>query len=233
MNLLTIIPARGGSKGVPGKNTRLIGGKPLIAWTILAALDSSAARSDLIVSTDSEEIASVSRSCGAEVPFVRPESLSDDKATSLSVMQHAVQFMESIAGSQYDWVLLLQPTSPLRTAEDIDNAILLADATDCDSVIAVTEKASEHPRLAKFVKDGFLYPFLGETLEAARRQDCSPEAVFNNGALYLTRRNCIVEKEVILGERALAYRMPRERSIDIDDLLDFEIAELLLKRKRN
>ncbi|MEQ8443917.1 MAG: acylneuraminate cytidylyltransferase family protein [Alphaproteobacteria bacterium] len=230
MSILAVIPARGGSKGLPGKNIMPLCGKPLIVWTIEAALGASCGISDVVVSTDDDAISSAAVAAGALVPFRRPEELAADDTPTLPVIQHAVREMEAARGEPYGWVLTLQPTSPLRTARDIDVAVSLATDSKpaCDSVISVTERPGEHPRLAKYVEGGALKPFVGESLEGVRRQDCRPPAVFNNGAIYLTRRSVLMDRGAILGDRALACPMPRERSIDIDDMLDFQLAELIL-----
>lgn len=233
MSILAIIPARGGSKALPGKNVKLLAGRPLIAWTVEAALNASCGIADIIVSTDSESIAEAARTAGASVPFLRPSTIAQDDTPTLPVIQHAVLEMEADRDNPYDWVLTLQPTSPLRTAADIEASVALARNSDppCDSVIAVTERPGEHPRLAKFEQDGVLKPFIGDSLEGIRRQDCTPPALFNNGAIYLTRRDVVMKQNAILGERALPYCMPLSRSIDIDDLLDFKMTEMILMDK--
>jgi CMP-N,N'-diacetyllegionaminic acid synthase len=230
MRILAVIPARGGSKGLPGKNIRPLAGRPLIAWTIDAAKDAGEKIADIVVSTDDESIADVARTAGVDVPFLRPDTLARDDTPTLPVIQHAVGDMETRRGAAYDWIMTLQPTSPLRDGLDIDAVIGMAKAAvpPCDSVVSVTERPGEHPRLAKHEEDGALRPFIGESLEGIRRQDCAPPALFNNGAIYLTRRDVLMDGNAILGERALAYRMPRSRSVDIDDLLDFKLAELIL-----
>lgn len=228
-----MIPARGGSKALPGKNIKLLAGRPLIAWTVEAALKASCGIADIIVSTDSDEIAEAARAAGGAVPFLRPPAIAQDDTPTLPVIQHAVLEMEADRDTPYDWILTLQPTSPLRTATDIDASVALARDSDplCDSVISVTERPGEHPRLAKFQQDGVLKPFIGDNLEGIRRQDCTPPALFNNGAIYLTRRDVLMDQGAILGNRALAYCMPQSRSIDIDDLLDFKLTELILTEK--
>lgn len=235
--VLAVIPARGGSKGLPGKNIRPLCGLPMIAWTIDAARQAGIPATAVVVSTDDAAIAEIARTSGASVPFRRPDHLATDEATTLDVLMHAVSAVELAnpgPAGQLGWILLLQPTSPLRTAADITAALDLAATAepDCDSIIAVAERNAEHPRLAKKIdKDGYLTPFLGASLEGIRRQDCRPSAVFNNGAIYLTRRSVLMESRRILGDRARALVMPRERSIDVDDEIDFVLAECLLSRR--
>jgi CMP-N-acetylneuraminic acid synthetase len=226
--ILAVITARGGSKRVPGKNIRPFAGKPLLAWTIEAALGCRDQLHGLVLSTDDEAIAQVGREFGAEVPFMRPAELSGDTAGSLAVVQHATRFIEARDGVCMDWVLLLQPTSPLRAACDISAALDLARSHDCDSVVAVTEMPT-HPVFAKTIDaDGLLRPFLLEEPEGLRRQDAGPPAYMRNGAIYLTRRNVLMERNSIYGARIRPCMMPAERSVDIDTDLDFRLAELLL-----
>ncbi len=231
MRILTIIPARAGSKGLSGKNIRQLAGKPLITWTLEVTRTAGLNPDDVIVSTDSEQIAEVVRAAGGNCPFLRPAEFSTDEASSLVVMQHALAFAEKSSG-QYDWLLLLQPTSPLRTGDDIKRVIHIAQSNQlADSIISVSEEPSFHPRFAKYIDhSGCLKTFDGVSLESVRRQDCQPPAVFNNGAIYLTRRD-ILQKGMILGDYSIAYIMPKERSIDIDDEFDFVVAQALLERQ--
>lgn len=227
--ILTVITARGGSKRVPGKNIRPIAGKPLLAWTIEAALACRDSLHAVVLSTDDEEIAAVGRKCGADVPFMRPAQLASDAAGSLEVVQHATQFIESRDGVYMDWILLLQPTSPLRAAVDIRGALELADARQCDSVIGVTEAPIHPVYIKKISSDGLLIPFLLDEPEGLRRQDVAPPAFIRNGALYLTQRKVVMESNSIYGKRIRPYVMPDQRSVDIDTPLDFRFAELLLE----
>lgn len=231
MRILTIIPARAGSKGLSGKNIRQLAGKPLITWTLEATRAAGLNPDDVIVSTDSEQIAEVVREAGGNCPFLRPAELATDDASSLVVMQHALAFAESYS-AQYDWLLLLQPTSPLRTGDDIKHVIQIAQSNHlADSVISVSEEPSYHPHFAKYIDpSGSLKPFGAASLESTRRQDCHPSVVFNNGAIYLTRRD-ILQKNMILGNHSIAYIMPKERSIDIDDEFDFVVAQAMIERR--
>ena len=149
------------------------------------------------------------RAAGGNCPFLRPAEFSTDDASSLVVMQHALAFAEKSSGP-YDWLLLLQPTSPLRTADDIKHVIHIAKSNQlADSIVSVSEEPSYHPHLAKCIDlSGCLKSFDGASLESVRRQDCQPPAVFNNGAIYLTRRD-ILQKGMILGDCSIAYIMPK------------------------
>jgi len=229
MHVLAVITARGGSKRLPRKNIRSLGGKPLIAWTIESALAAKDHLYRIVVSTDDERIAEVARQYGAEVPFLRPAELATDQTKSLPVVQHAVRFVEERDRVRLDWVLLLQPTSPLRVASDIINSIKLAQSDECDSVISVFELSHHHPVFAKKIDDrGYLAPFMIEEPEGLRRQDVSPPAYMRNGAIFLTRRDVLMEQNSIWGTRIKPYIMPEERSIDTDSELDFRVAELFL-----
>jgi CMP-N-acetylneuraminic acid synthetase len=231
--ILAVIPARGGSKGVPGKNIRPIGGKPTIAYTIEAALAVRHILWRIIVSTDDEKIAHVARQCGAEVPFMRPADLAGDQVPTLPVLQHAVKFIEQQDGLTLDWVLLLQPTAPLREAQDIETAMNLARNGGCDSVISVVQVFAEHPILMKRIEDNQLLPYCLEEKEGTRRQDYQPPAYMRNGAIYLSRRGVIMEQNSIWGRTIRPYIMPPDRSVSIDSEIDFKLVEIMLTSKNN
>ncbi len=231
LRTLAIIPARGGSKGVPHKNIRPVAGKPLIAYTIEAALAMRERLYRLIVSTDDEQIAEVARRLGAEVPFLRPAELSGDRVPMAPVLQHAVGAIEVQDGVRLDWVLLLQPTAPLRAPEDIRAALDLAERGGCDSVISVVQVFAVHPILMKRIENDRLLPFCIEEKEGTRRQDYQPPAYMRNGAIYLTRRDVLMERGSIWGEVIRPYLMPEERSLSIDSELDLKLADLLLREQ--
>ncbi len=235
MAVLAVITARGGSLTLPRKNVLPFAGKPLIAHSIEAALSArerGAPILDVVVSTDDEEIVQVSRRYGAKAPFLRPAELATSEAASLPVVQHAVDFMEEAAGSHFDWILLLQPTSPLRTAADVVEALSLGEEKEATAVISVTDANSAHPAKLKLVEDGMLRPYLGTSFTPVRRQDFGFDVYRTNGAIYLTRRDVLMDEHSFYGKRPCAYVMPSERSIDIDTRLDFEIAEFLFQRER-
>jgi N-acylneuraminate cytidylyltransferase/CMP-N,N'-diacetyllegionaminic acid synthase len=225
--LLAVIPARRGSKGVPGKNLRVLAGLPLVAHAIRQALRCRAIER-CIVSTDSEEIAAISRREGAEVPFRRPASLGGDRTTSLEVILHALRWLEAHEGYRPSAVVLLQPTSPLRTPADIDAAWRLLRRRKADAVVSVTP-AMHHPWWTKTVRaDGRLADFLPSINgKASRRQDL-PAAYALNGAVYLARREALLRHGTWYGRRAYAYVMPPERSLDLDTAWEFHLAELIM-----
>ena len=229
LQVLGIIPARGGSKGIPHKNITLLAGKPLIAWTIQAA-QSSLLLNRVIVSTDDNEIALVAKQCGAEVPFLRPAELAEDDTPGMAPILHAVEWLEENEKYVPDLVMCLQPTSPLRSAEDIDAAIELAEHKNADAVVSVMP-VDHHPDWMRCVDaDGRLIDFSTNDDHATRRQDLPPVYALN-GALYLGTRKVLVEQESWYTDKTFAYIMPPERSLDIDTPWHLRLADLILKDK--
>jgi CMP-N,N'-diacetyllegionaminic acid synthase len=231
LKTLAVIPARGGSKGVPRKNIRPVCGKPLIAYTIESALAAHHLLHRVLVSTEDEEIAAMARQYGAEVPFLRPTELAADQTPTLPVLQHAVRFVEAQDHVTLDWVLLLQPTAPFRTVEDIEAVLALAQQGGCDSVISVVQVFSVHPILMKRIEVGRLLPYCIEVKEGNRRQDYQPPAYMRNGAIYLTRREVLMERHSIWGEVIRPYVMPEERSVGVDSELDLKLVDVLLRER--
>ena len=223
-----MIPARGGSKGVPRKNVRQVGGKPLIAYTIAAALEARDVLDRVIVSTDDDEIAAVAGASGAEVPFMRPPELSGDRVPMLPVLQHAVRFAEEQEGRRYSWVCLLQPTVPFRTADDIRAALALGRQGGCDSVISVVRVFAVHPMLMKKIEEDRLVPYCVPEPEGTRRQDYDPPAYMRNGAIYLTRRGVLMDRGSIWGDVIRPLVMPEERSVGVDSELDMKLVEVMM-----
>ncbi len=230
-NTLAIIPARGGSKAVPRKNIRVVGGKPLIAYTIETALAAGELFHRVIVSTDDAEIAEIAKHYGAEVPFMRPGELSGDHVPTLPVLQHGVDFVEKQDSLTLDGVFLLQPTAPLRTVADIAAALEIARKEDCDSVISVVQVFAVHPILMKRIEDNCLTDYCMVEKEGTRRQDYNPPAYMRNGAIYLTRRNVLMNENSIWGQKICPYVMPPERSVSIDDDMDLRLLEIMLQER--
>lgn len=229
--ILALIPARGGSKGVPRKNVRPVAGKPLLAYTVETALGARELFHRIIVSTDDEEIAAVARECGAEVPFTRPADLAGDRIPMIPVIQHAVRFVEEQDGVRLDWVLLLQPTAPFRTTGDLTQAVALAQQGGCDSVISVVQVFAHHPILMKRIENDRLLPYCIEEKEGTRRQDYQPPAYMRNGAIYLSRRDVLMSGSV-WGQVIRPYVMPEDRSVNVDSELDLKLVELMLAERR-
>lgn len=208
MTFIAIIPARSGSKRLKNKNILQLGNKPLIAWTVEAALKSKLIDT-VIVSTDSEEIANVSRSLGAEVPFTRPKELSSDKATSYDVIKHALAFYETKKKFQY--IILLQPTSPLRTTADIDKAIKLL-GKDTKAVVSVCEASHSPLWMNTLPKNHSLKNFLVKQIKNKRSQDLEKYYLLN-GAVYISEINYFLKQKGFFGPKTKALIMPQERSI--------------------
>jgi N-acylneuraminate cytidylyltransferase len=228
--LLAVIPARGGSKGLPGKNISPLAGLPLIAHSILfsklcPAIDCC------VVSTDSAQIAEVARAHGAEVPFLRPYALSRDETPSLFVLQHALREMEVRGGRRFEAVLLLQPTSPARLPEDVSQAIsLLEQDSRSVGVVAVSVPEFNPRSVCVEEREGHMVRAFDQDKIYTRRQDVPP--VYRiNGVLYLWRRDHIVQasKEQLFDGPHRMLLIPRERAIDIDDMYDFRFAEILVR----
>ncbi len=232
MKTLGIIPARGGSKGVPRKNIAPLGGRPLLAYTAEAAL--GARRLDRIVlTTDDEEIAAVGRDCGLEVPFLRPVELAADTSASLPVVQHAVQMLER-DGYRPDAICLLQPTHPLRQSGLIDAAIQLLEIEAADSVVTVVPVPVEHhPRWVYCpTADGSLRLAMGDPEPVSRRQDLPP-AFCREGSVYVVRRDVVIEGQSLYGKRTVGLPVDPEESVNIDTPADLARAERILTARHD
>lgn len=225
--VMGLITARGGSKGVPRKNVRLLAGKPLIVWTIEAA--QAARRLDrLIVSTDDADIAELCRSQGVEVPFLRPGELAGDASPHADVVLHAIEWMRDHAGYLPDYLVLLQPTSPLRIAADIDSAVEIAIRRQTDAVISVTP-THNHPCLVRQIDEqGLLQPFVPCELANPRRQDLPPSYALN-GAVFVYRVATILQTRSLACTSCLAYVMPEQRSLQIDTPWEFLLCDLVAR----
>lgn len=232
--ILAVIPARGGSKGVPGKNLRRVLDQPLIYYMIKYA-QASKYISKIVVSTDDEKIAAVARSLGAEVPFLRPSELAQDTSPLNPALKHAMAYYDSI-GWRCDAVISLQPTSPLITPEIIDSVIGLFFETGCDSAVTVSEIKHGHPYRAKKLRsdgslENFCTEFDGEKF--FNRQE-RPLAYAYNGAIYL-RMRALVEnwdgKDMGMGKDCRGFVIGHENAVNIDDEFDFKLAEILLKER--
>lgn len=223
--MIAIIPARGGSKGLPGKNIKPLNGKPLIAYAVEAAL--KAKHIDrVIISTDDEEIARVAVQYGAELPFMRPAELASDTALAVDNYIYTIGKLEQESETIIDAFVVLQPTSPLRIAEDIDGAVELFEKKKADSVISYTQEA--HPiSWHKYLdEEGHFIDILDANIK--NRQD-NRVSYYPNGAVYVFRTSMIRERKYYT-DRSYAFIMPRIRSVDIDFIEDFEYAEFLLRR---
>lgn len=221
--VLGIIPARGGSKGIPRKNIRTLASKPLLAWTVEAARKSKFI-DRLIVSTDDDEIAEVARRLDCEVPFLRPADISGDTSGSSELVHHAIKLL-----GRYDLVVLLQPTSPLRKTADIDETISLCHNQKLHSATTIAP-ARENPSLMYFkMSDLQFRPILEGAPKTGRRQE-QRQAYVLNGAVYVIQTETFIDSPQFVSEGTGFHLMPEERSVDIDTPLDFEYAEFLLNK---
>lgn len=222
MSLIGIIPARGGSKGIKRKNLKNFNGKPLIAWTIEVARRVSLI-DRLVVSTDDKEIADVAQNYGAEIPFMRPDEISQDKTPGIVPV---LDVLKKVPG--YDEVLILQPTSPLRTAGDIKNIIRLGKLKKASAIVSVTE-AQKHPYWSfRLNKSSHLIPLVKGSSNI-QRQDL-PKAYCLNGALYWGKTDWVIQNETFVTNETLSYIMPKTRSIDLDTIFDWQLGEFLMSK---
>ena len=224
--ILAIIPARGGSKGIVGKNIKELNGKPLIAYTIEEAKKSEHINR-IVVSTDNEEIANISKKYGAEVPFLRPLELAQDDTPTIECVIHMLNVLKENEDYIPDYVCLLQCTSPLRTFNDIDGTIEKLLSTGLDSAASVCE-AEVNPYWTNIFNGERLEYFLKDGKEITRRQDL-PNVYRLNGAVYVAKCDVLKNEMTFETEYTTGYVMDKNSSIDIDDIIDFKFAELLMK----
>lgn len=225
-SVLGLVPARGGSKGIPRKNLRALAGRPLLAYVAEAAA-ASGAIDRLIVSTDSEEVAELARSVGIEVPFMRPAALARDDTPMYPVVRHALEELDR-QGRRADAVAILQPTSPLRRPAHLAGARRLLEEERCSSVVSVTEIPPHFsPDYAMKIVDGRLVNFLSRGAAVSRRQDVG-RAYSRDGTIYMIRRETVLEENSLYGDDARPLVIPAHESVNLDDRDDWERAERLL-----
>ena len=229
LNILGVIPARGGSKGIKKKNITKILGKPLIYYTIKAAKKSKII-SDLIVSTDSKEIAKISKKIGADVPFIRPKSLATDKTQTLPVIKHALKKIELKKKKFFDYIVLIQPTCPLRTSKDIDLSVLKLIKSKFHSITSITDVGANHPYRMKIIKNKRLKNFINQGYENMKPRQELKKVFIRNGAIYAFKRSVLLKEKSLVSKKNLPYIMPKERSINIDSHEDLLLAKFYLKK---
>jgi len=231
--ILAVIPARGGSKAVPRKNLRLLAAKPLVEYTFQAA-KTSKLLDRIILSTDDEEIAHIGRENGIEVPFLRPSELAEDDTPTLPVIQHAINFLEEKENYKPDYIVILQPTSPLRTAEHIDEALKILIQTGADSVVSVVELPHQYnPYSIVRLEEDKLIPF-SKASENYNQRQCKPLFYARNGAaIYAFKYETLICKNSIYGDDCRPYLMSKADSVDIDDMVDFDFAEFILNKRKD
>lgn len=228
MNILGIIPARGGSKRVPRKNVRLLNGKPLVAWVIEAArlveeIDS------LVVSSDDDEILTIAEDYDAHLPLLRPDEFATDSSPAIDYVKHALEMIEAKEGTYFDAVVILQPSSPLTLPRDISATIELLKSSGAETAVSVVQlEHAIHPVKLKVMEEDKLLPYLEEERGRMSENDL-PKLFVRNCAVYATRRN-VIDRGEIIGADCRGFVMPRERSVDINDEMDFLFAEFLSRR---
>jgi CMP-N,N'-diacetyllegionaminic acid synthase len=232
-NILALIPARGGSKGLHRKNIRQLINKPLIAWSIDQARASNLL-DKIVVSTEDEEIADVARRYGADVPFLRPQELASDTAKSIDVIEHAIDFLHK-GNLYFDYIALLEPTSPLRETRDIDECIrTLISRNDAKSIVSIAKLESGHPDFNVVIdeRSGFIRKIDGSAeFAVVRRQDLR-KVYFFDGTIYCSEINSLLLTRTFYHDATLAYPVPKWKSIEIDDMSDFICSEALLKARQ-
>jgi len=226
--ILAVIPARGGSKGLPGKNIKPLLGKPLIGWTIEQA-KASKYITEIFVSTDSREIADVAETFGVSVPELRPAELANDTATSASFVIYTIEKLRR-EGKVFDYIILLEPTSPLRETSDIDRSIeILLSSPDAESIVGVCSVEACHPDFLAAIDDGFLKPYK-ETINVVRRQDLN-QLYFFEGTIYISKIETYLDKKTFYHDKTLPYIVPKWKAFEVDDTDDWFIIESILKNK--
>lgn len=231
-SIIAIIPARGGSKGLPGKNIKPLCGKPLIAWSIEAGLASQYI-DEVMVTTDSEAIAEVALGYGASVPFLRPAELASDTTTTFDAVKHAINYYVTEKRQQFDYIVLLEPTSPLREKCDIDHMIgkIASLADDYDAIVSLGE-VHEHPSIMKKVVGNSVEPYRKDLIMAKRRQD-NEIAYFPYGVAYIVKTLTLLEEKSFYAARATHHLIKRYQCHEIDDIYDFLTIENIMKYEWN
>ena len=228
---LAIIPARGGSKGLPGKNIKNLCNKPVISWSIDAGLNSMYL-DEVMVTTDCKEILKIASLYGAKTPFLRPDFISTDLAETYDVIDHTINFYKENLGKEFDYIVLLEPTSPLRTAEDIDAAIesLLSNPM-ARSIVGIAKTEGQNPEFLIYRnKSGFISGYKNHNIKSIRRQDVS-DVYFFEGSVYVSDTKTYLERKTFYHEDTLGYEFPKFKSLEIDDIDDFVMIEAIMKYK--
>jgi CMP-N,N'-diacetyllegionaminic acid synthase len=227
---LAIIPARGGSKGLPGKNIKELCGKPLIAWSIEAGRKSKYL-DEIMVNTDSNEIADVANKYGAKVPFLRPAELATDTATTFDAIKYTIDFYLGKFSQQFNYVVLLEPTSPLREACDIDLAIEQLLASEADSIVGICKTESQNPAFLVLKRnDDYICGYQNEDMRVLRRQDIE-NVYFFEGSIYVSKTDVLLDKKTFYHDGTIGYEVPKYKSLEIDDMDDFVMVEAIMKYK--
>jgi len=228
--ILAIIPARSGSKGLPGKNIMPMCGKPLIGWSISQAFGSHYI-DEVLVTSDSQDIIDIAKEFGAITPLVRPKSLASDNASSVDVLLHAVEFLTE-KGHMYDYLVLLEPTSPLRSVSDIDCALeLLVRSKFAESIVGVAKAEESHPSFLFSIQNELLSPIFGSQPTGLRRQDLNGDYYYLEGSIYITTITALIKHRSFYHSNTIPWVVDRYKAIEIDEISDFIAAEALMKAK--
>lgn len=227
---LAIIPARSGSKGLPNKNIRILCGKPLIAWSIEAGLQSKYI-DEVVVSTDSQEYAQIAKSYGAKVPFLRPNELAQDTSTTFESIKHTIDFYKKHLNREFDYVVLLEPTSPLREVCDIDNSIeMLFAHTTAQAIVGVCKTESQNPVfLVKLDSFNFIQSYSNKNFSPIRRQEIE-DFFFFEGTIYVGTTQSFLENKGFYHSQTIGYQVPKWKSLEVDDEDDFWMIEMMMKK---
>ncbi len=228
--VLVLIPARSGSKGLPGKNIMELCGLPLLGWPIQTAKKSKYVDM-VVVSTNDPQIAEVAVSQGAEVPFIRPKELATDQSSSASVIKHAASFLAG-KGNTFSYIILLEPTSPLTEAEDVDKALLTLHSNRdvADSIVGVSKLEGTHPVFNVVIgKDGLIHPFLKPEFESVYRRQDIEDVFFFDGSLYISDLSVFLKKLSFYHDRTLPYVVPKWKAFEVDDMTDWICIEAIIK----
>lgn len=231
--IIALIPARGGSKGLPKKNIKNLCGKPLVAWTIESALKSKYL-DDIIVSTDDNSIVKISKKYGANVPFIRPKEFALDETPMIDVIEHTINFFRNTYNKKFNYLVLLEPTSPLRKKNDIDNAIisLIENEETADSLVSLGLVHLEHPNIIKKIdKKGYVKNFIEQKLIISRRQELF-DVYFPYGVIYMSKVETLISEKNFYQERTIPYFIERWQNYEIDDDIDFICVKALIKEKK-
>jgi N-acylneuraminate cytidylyltransferase/CMP-N,N'-diacetyllegionaminic acid synthase len=230
--ILAIIPARGGSKGLPGKNIKMLNGKPLIGWTIEQAKNCGYI-DEIFVSTDSREIAAVGEEFGIKISSLRPAELARDSSSSIDVILYTINLLEQ-EKEEFDIILLLEATSPLRDSEDLENALkMLVDTDGAESIVGISRTENAHPTfLVSIGERNFIRPYGKSEFIFKRRQEID-DLYFFEGSLYISYVDSLKKRKSFYHEKTLGFEMPKYKSFEVDDIVDFKIIEALMKAKQS
>ncbi|CUU67841.1 acylneuraminate cytidylyltransferase family protein [Campylobacter hyointestinalis subsp. hyointestinalis] len=228
---LAIIPARSGSKGLKDKNIKKLCGKPLLAWSIESA-NNSKYIDEIAVSTDSNKYLKIAKEYGVNTPFLRPKELAEDTTTTFDSIKHTIDYYKNVSQKEFDYIVLLEPTSPLREASDIDNAIEMLLNSSADSIVGICRCESQNPAfLVKKDKEGFISGYKNKDMKVLRRQEID-DLYFFEGSIYISKCSTLLDRKTFYHKKTIGYEVPKYKSFEIDDIVDFIIIEALIKYKR-